>query len=134
MVDLATDPHKIYDKQAAVNPTASDDKSKSFAVGCRWLNTATGNLFVCSVDTFAGAVWKRIPGTLASFGFTGSNGAGACTLTGATVGQKVVTIFEATGGTLNAAALFEAVITVADQIQQSSVSNLSAKKYIVELN
>ena len=62
--------------------------------------------------------------------FTGSNGAGACTLAGARVGDIVVGVInETTPG--DAAANFESVITVADQIQQSSASDLSAAKFNV---
>lgn len=61
--------------------------------------------------------------------FAGHNGAGACTLTGAKVGDKVTGIIDLAGATVSAAASFEAVITVADQIQQTSASNLSALKY-----
>lgn len=65
--------------------------------------------------------------------FTGKNGTGACTLTGALVGDKVagkiVNATDLTDDTAN----FETTITVADQIQQSSASNLSAKKFLITL-
>jgi len=64
--------------------------------------------------------------------FTGKNGAGACTLTGAKVGDKVIGVANITDGS-DDAANFETTITVADQIQQSSASNLSAKKFTVLL-
>jgi hypothetical protein len=64
--------------------------------------------------------------------FTGAAAAGACTLTGAKVGDKVVSLVNLTDAT-NDKANFEATITVADQIQQSSASNLSAKKFAVML-
>lgn len=64
--------------------------------------------------------------------FTGRNGAGACTLTGAKVGDKVVLLANVTDGSEGKAA-FESTITVADQIQQSSASDLSAKKFVVLL-
>lgn len=63
---------------------------------------------------------------------TGHNGAGACTLTGAKVGDKVianVNLSDLADGT----SAFETTITVADQIQQSSASDLSTKKYLVQL-
>lgn len=63
--------------------------------------------------------------------FTGSNGAGACTATGLAVGDRVVALVGITSGNYgNKASLFESVVTVADQIQQSSVSNLSAVSYV----
>lgn len=68
---------------------------------------------------------------LALLGFTGRNGAGACTLTGAVVGDAVVGVVNLAGG--GASASFESAITVADQIQQSSVSDLSAAAFGVLL-
>jgi hypothetical protein len=64
--------------------------------------------------------------------FTGKNGAGVCTLTGATVGDIVVGSVNLTDAT-DDKALFEGAITVVDQIQQSSASNLSAKKFLAVL-
>lgn len=65
--------------------------------------------------------------------FTGKNGTGACTLTGAVVGDKVCGhVINKTDDTADTAN-FEATVTVVDQIQQSSASNLSAKKFIVTL-
>ena len=61
-------------------------------------------------------------------GFTGKNLAGACTLTGAKVGDIVLGVVSITDGG-SAAASFETTITVADQIQQSAASDLSTKKF-----
>lgn len=64
----------------------------------------------------------------------GRSGAGAVTATGAVVGDTVVGVAGLTAGALGAAdASFEGTITVADQIQQSSASNLSANDYLVVL-
>lgn len=64
----------------------------------------------------------------------GKNGTGAITATGAVVGDKVLYVAGLTEGALgNASASFEAAITVADQIQQSSASNLSANNYLAVL-
>lgn len=66
--------------------------------------------------------------------FDGRNGAGACTATGAVVGDKVIGVFGITGGALgDASASFETTVTVTDQIQQSSGSNLSANDYVALL-
>lgn len=65
--------------------------------------------------------------------FAGKNGAGACTLTGAKVGDTVAGVVDLAGASASAAASFETVITVANQIQQTSASNLSAVKYAVIL-
>ena len=65
--------------------------------------------------------------------FTGKNGAGACTLTGALVGERVIAISKVTGTYLGTPMSdFENIITVADEIQQSSASNLSAVTFSVK--
>jgi hypothetical protein len=59
---------------------------------------------------------------------SGVAAAGPVTLTGAKIGDKVamaVNLTDANGGE----SLFEATITVADQIQQTSASNLTTKKF-----
>lgn len=64
----------------------------------------------------------------------GRNGAGAITATGAAVGDVVIGVAGLTAGALGAAtASFESAITVVNQIQQSSASNLSANDYLVIL-
>jgi hypothetical protein len=78
--------------------------------------------------------------------FAGRNGAGVCTLTGAAVGDRVLvgwksgdvsdhnTAGEGAATVLSSfVALFEATITVADQIQQASATDLSDNKYTVLL-
>lgn len=78
---------------------------------------------------------KMAPTGVTSGSFLGKNGAGACTLTGAVIGQRVLALFEidTNSGTVGEQAKFESVITVNDQIQQTDVGNLSAKKYAVIL-
>ena len=70
--------------------------------------------------------------TLGFSAFTGKNGAGACTLASALQDDVVVGVVSITDGT-DAGANFESVITVQGEIQQSSSSNLSAKKFAVLL-
>lgn len=66
--------------------------------------------------------------------FTGRNGAGACTATGAAVGDQVVGIAGLEAASIGGAdASFEATVTVINQIQQSSASDLSANHYLVIL-
>jgi|GEM_PF-2797776 len=62
---------------------------------------------------------------------TGHNGAGAATLAGVLVGDVVERVIKADG--TDATASFEAVVTVAGQLQQSSVSDFSAVKFTVYL-
>lgn len=67
---------------------------------------------------------------------TGRNGAGAITLAGVAadqtvaVGDRVVSVVNLTTPA-DASASFEAAITVAGQIQQTSASDLSASKFLV---
>lgn len=64
--------------------------------------------------------------------FDGINGAGACTLTGAVAGDKVIGVAGITA-VGDAASSFEATITVNDQIQQTAVGDLSANDYLAVL-
>jgi hypothetical protein len=64
--------------------------------------------------------------------FTGRNGAGAITLTGAAVGDRVCGVNDTTNGGSDAA-LFESTVTVANQIQQSSATDQSAVKFTILL-
>lgn len=66
--------------------------------------------------------------------FTGNNGTGACTLTGAVAGEKVVAVWSADGSLADVTGDFETTITVNDQIQQSSVSDYSLVKFLVLLS
>lgn len=64
----------------------------------------------------------------------GRSGAGAITLTGAVVGDVVVGVAGLSAGALgSASSSFETTITVVNQIQQSSASNLSANNYLFVL-
>lgn len=71
---------------------------------------------------------------LSLYSFDGINGAGACTLAGAAVGDIVVSVTCYTDTAQgNADADFESAITVADQIQQSDTGDNSANDYVVLL-
>ena len=74
-----------------------------------------------------------LSGKVKVLGVVGKNGAGACTATGAAVGDKVVGIVDVAVATVNAASLYEATVTVADQVQQSSATDRSAIKHIALL-
>jgi hypothetical protein len=65
----------------------------------------------------------------------GKNGAGAVALAGAAIGDRLVAVIGAptAGGALETKVPgtdFEAAVTVADQIQQVSATNLSTKTYV----
>lgn len=74
-------------------------------------------------------------GTLLPLFTAGRNGAGAVTFTGAKVGDTVFSALNLTdvSDAMAATAVFESTITVADQIQQASASDLSAKKFHIIL-
>lgn len=66
--------------------------------------------------------------------FDGVSTAGPCVLVGAAVDDKVLYVAGLTEGALgNASASFEPTITVVQEIQQSSASNLSANNYLAVL-
>jgi hypothetical protein len=71
---------------------------------------------------------------IVDWSFAGAAAPGACTLTGAAVGDKVLSVTGVAAGTVgNQAAKFESVITVVNQIQQSDAGNLAANIYIARL-
>lgn len=68
--------------------------------------------------------------------FTGRNGAGAITVPNLVAGDDVVGVVLVTEGAVvpaDSAALFEARVSTAGQIQQLSASDLSAARYLVLL-
>lgn len=91
------------------------------------LNVTTGKMAANAVTGPKMAIGAFFAGH-----FTGRNGAGAITLTGAKVGDKVIICTNLTDEA-NGATNFESTITVVDQIQQSSASDLSTKKFGVLL-
>lgn len=101
--------------------------------------TKTTVLKVAGADgavTLAGGKPALSGSAVVQFVAAGKNGAGAITLTGAKVGDAVAgggAAFNVTGTAMAAAGTFESVITVKDQIQQVSASNLSANTYLFTL-
>jgi hypothetical protein len=90
------------------------------------------NVTTAKLATNAVTGVKIAAGALKYLAFTGVAAAGAITLTGAAVGDKVVGVANTTDGG-SGSANFESTITVVNQIQQSSASDLSTKKYTVLL-
>lgn len=77
---------------------------------------------------------RAVMGKIKAISFNGVSAAGPCVATGAVVGDLVLAVFGITDGALGAAdASFEAAVTVDDEIQQSSASNLSANDYVAIL-
>lgn len=96
-----------------------------------------GPLAVTTAKIDAGAVTGAKLGVAgnSSGSFTGNNGAGACTLTGALIGERVFMIarFDAVSDDNGGMDDFESVITVDDQIQQSDGADLSAATFMIML-
>jgi hypothetical protein len=97
--------------------------------GSIYIDTTSGaSRIYRNEGTLASPVWSLIGRTL-FVPSLGRNGAGALTLAGTKVGDKVVLAYNLTDLT-DSAAGFEATITVAGQIQQSSATDFSAKKHL----
>jgi hypothetical protein len=148
----------LKSKPGTVKVTAAD----SFAAGAELYGAADGKVSDTVAGAKLGragaaasgdaSVVELIPQDLPLAGglkvghFEGVAAAGPCTLTGAAVGDRVLGGFKSGDASDNLTsgegavttrdafvALFEGTITVADQIQQASASNLSDNKYTVFL-
>lgn len=76
------------------------------------------------------AVATHVQASIVPMTFDGKDGAGACTATGLAVDDVVIAVVGIIGELGDVASKFESVITVADQIQQSSATNLSGNDYL----
>lgn len=97
----------------------------------RILSTFRQTLPTTSLPTLLEEIAK-LENAMVFSGFTGRNGAGACTLTGALVGDKVLGVVDVVNGGSDAAS-FETTITVVDEIQQTDAGDKSTNKYAVLL-
>jgi hypothetical protein len=43
-------------------PTSSNDKTQGYAVGTLWLDTGSGDAYLCTANTAASAVWTAFAG------------------------------------------------------------------------
>jgi len=132
-----------------------DDYIKD-ATGHDWASDTTIHPKAKSAARMLLVMWHENPGMLAngqtalSFGlkaclaqleaaaenfkeFQGVDGAGACVLMGASVGDTVSSVVGLVGVTGDQAGSFETVITVEDEIQQTATGDLSSNWYRVEL-
>lgn len=132
------------------------DKYIEDATGHDWASDATVHSTAKAAARMLLVMWHENPGMMAngqtalSFGlqsclvqleaiaqnfkeFSGGSGAGACDLSGARVGDTVTTLIGLIGVSGDQSASFETVITVDDQIQQVSTSDLSDNWYRVTL-
>jgi hypothetical protein len=99
--------------------------------GSIYVRTSTNVTKYVNRGTKASPSW-RPEGQVVTVVAAGRNGAGAVTATGFKVGDRVVAAINHTDGT-DGIASFESVITVVDQIQQSSASNLTSKTFFFQV-
>ena len=93
---------------------------------------ATDAEAIAGTDTARAVTPRGLGAALAKMfviSFAGHNGAGACTATGVAVNDVIFGIAGLTD-VGQADASFEAVVTVVDQIQQASASDLSLKNFV----
>lgn len=106
-------------------------------------SNAQGNYVAIKPEVAASQLLDNIKATKTSWGlinlsklslmtFSGRNGAGACTATGLAIGDLLLSVMDIDvgGGLGNAGSSFEATVTVNDQIQQSSATDLSTSEFI----
>jgi hypothetical protein len=138
IVELATDAETIAGSSSTLAVTPAGLQAKVATLTAKGIvELATTGETKAGVDadravTAAGV--RAVMSGLKFISFDGKNGAGACTATGAAVGDLVLYVAGLTEGALgNASADFEPTITVVQEIQQSSASNLSANNYLAVL-
>lgn len=123
-------PAVLVDIQVMVNTPFNAVTTNVLTVGTsttanEWITASAVN------EALAGNYPSSNETTLA---FSGHNGAGACTATGVVVGDRILSVTGVASGTVgDQSASFESVVSVNDQIQQTSVSNLSANVYLAVL-
>lgn len=112
--------------------TAGDIPLARVTVGAGVTTIVTGNIADLRCRTYI--VPAKLPQALKTYAAAGRNAAGAITVTGTKIGDLVVGVLGYVTGTGAITALsnasFESVVTVADQVQQSSASNLTANTYV----
>lgn len=123
-------PAVIVDVQVLVNTAFNAVTTNVLTVGTS--TTATEWLTASAVNE---SLVGNYPSTMSSnIAFSGHNGAGACTATGLVVGDRILSVTGLASGTVgDQSAKFESVVSVNDQIQQSSATDLSANVYMASV-
>lgn len=133
IVELATDAETITGTDAvrAVTPAGLQAKVAS-ATAKGIVELAIDAEAKAGSDTARAVTAANVRAVLTgvkTISFPGHNGAGACSAVGAVIGDKVIDVVGLSVGHLGrVGTLFESTITVADQIQQTSASDLSVDK------
>ena len=144
LVELATDAEAITgaDTARAVTPAnlaaaATTHVAAASATVAGKVELATDAEAKTGTDTARAVTAANVRAVLTglkTISFPGKNGAGAISAVGAVVGDKVIDAFGLTSGALGSVdTLYETTITVNDQIQQVSQSDLSTYIYVALL-
>lgn len=109
--------------------TAGTGLSGGGSSGTVTVNVAAGGVTATQLGASSVTAAKLAAAQKRRYFVLGRNGAGPVTLTGALVGDKLdgaVNLAAGPGASLDRTTAFEATITVANQIQQTSASDLSS--------
>lgn len=138
LVELATDAETITGSATDRAVTPANIQAKVATATAKGIvELATSAEVIAGSDTDRATTAAGVHAKLIKFNFlsfTGSSSSGACSIAGVKVSDLVVSVtgvVAADNG--DQSALFESVITVADQIQQVSTGNLSSKQYLAAI-
>lgn len=138
LIELASSAETISGTDATKGVTPAGLQAKvSSATAKGIVELATDAEALTGTDTARAVTPANLASVISKvvlWSFSGKNGAGACTLTGAKAGDLVQSVTGLAAGTVgNQEALFESTITVNDQIQQTGTGDLSSNVYLVKL-
>lgn len=71
-VNLNNVPNVKQNLTAVVAPLPGDDNLDGYAVGSRWINTATNIEYVCTNASMGAAIWVALPGTTTTLAVAGN--------------------------------------------------------------
>lgn len=135
LIELASSQETIAGTDTTKGVTPAGLQAKVASTTAKGIvELATSAEAIAGVDTeraITPANLAVVTANLDIISFEGKNEAGACTMTGVNVGDVVLSV---TGTVIadvgDKASLFESTITVNDQIQQTSATDLSTKIFI----
>lgn len=135
LIELASDAETITGTDATKGVTPAGLQAKVASVTAKGISELATNAETIAVTDQARTVTPYGLGaalaSLDTISFVGRNLAGACTMTGVKAGDVVFSVTGQVAADVgNKASLFETTITVNDQIQQVSATDLSTKVYM----